>query len=865
MSSYKILIWITPIFSMAMQCAVAHSESEKPLSHFDSRLLFGKKKQKIDLSTFSIAHYIAPGRYLSQVIMNGKYLGLKDVRFERINEDQTTLCIDPPLLKSLDLNAEIIKTYTAKACVSVQEISLDASYQFDVSELKLSISIPQAYTNQRPQGYISPDLFDSGVTAAFIRYDYNVYMDRFKDTNDNQNTELNTKGRNNQYAQYLNLDAGLNFDEWSYRHQGAFDSNQSTLGNYSATQNEFSRDITHLRSRISFGEFINRSLYIESIPLLGIQMYSELQMLAMSQRSYAPVIETYAQSNALLRIFQNGQKIDERTVAAGPVKINDLNVISSQGDLRVEVLEAGVEKRSFIVPLQANMNLVRPGQFNYNVAFGQYHANAYRTQTQIGQASAEYGLNNMMSLYGGSSLSNPYQAYFIGSAFNTFIGGMNLDYELSQYSKNTDQGNGHRIQASYRYADQVLGLRTQFNARRYSQDYLGVNQAMRRFDSLQYPSAVVETEQDVIQLGTREYDLHHRLKNQYSLSFNQAFRHANWGGLYLNLMQNSYWHNAKNYYQLGVAYNNHWRELSYSLGLSESENKFSTDRQIYFSLSVPFNFKQRRINSNSYVTHNKNQNSGLQASSHINGVLGKEQQGSFDLGIANNAMQNHGAVAVTGNITQQFSKMTVNGSFNDDSAHTQFSASAKGAIVAHARGLTAVNQLTDTYTIIHADQGQGAIVENAWGVRLDRYGNAIYPHSIPYQANQISIDPSDLALNLNMIENSKTIVPRMNSATFAEFNTKKSTLIVLLIQNAQHRFAMGTEVLNSNAQIIGRISQSNEVVVENEDLLTSHLRIQWGETPQQSCSIKLDQLNINFSLFKKNEFNIINVECLENV
>ncbi len=47
MSSYKILIWITPIFSMAMQCDVAHSESEKQLSHFDSRLLFGKKNKKL--------------------------------------------------------------------------------------------------------------------------------------------------------------------------------------------------------------------------------------------------------------------------------------------------------------------------------------------------------------------------------------------------------------------------------------------------------------------------------------------------------------------------------------------------------------------------------------------------------------------------------------------------------------------------------------------------------------------------------------------------------------------------------------------------------------------------------------------------
>ena len=59
-------------------------------------------------------------------------------------------------------------------------------------------------------------------------------------------------------------------------------------------------------------------------------------------RSYSPVIENVAYTNALVRVFQNGQKVYERTVPAGPFKITDLTSNSS-GNLTLEVIENGMK------------------------------------------------------------------------------------------------------------------------------------------------------------------------------------------------------------------------------------------------------------------------------------------------------------------------------------------------------------------------------------------------------------------------------------------------------------------------------------------------------------------------------------------
>src|SRR5690606_17605732 len=126
-----------------------------------------------------------------------------------------------------------------------------------------------------------------------------------------------------------------------------------------------------IHSRTSIGQFNTNALPQESLPIFGVQLASDLNMLPWSMRYYSRVIENVAYTNALVRIFQNGQKIYERTVPPGPFKITDLTSTSS-GNLTLEVIENGGEKKIFIIPMQNSFNLLKPEQYNYSLALGNY-------------------------------------------------------------------------------------------------------------------------------------------------------------------------------------------------------------------------------------------------------------------------------------------------------------------------------------------------------------------------------------------------------------------------------------------------------------------------------------------------------------
>lgn len=393
-----------------------------PMFAFNANALFGKKNSNVDLSQFAVANFISEGSYDLAVAINGERVGRKLVNFKIVEKNKSAVvCLDPFLLDALDLTRETQERLPKNTeCLQVTDISPEASYVVDMSELTLSISIPLVNVVDRPRGYINPKLFDSGVPSAFVQYNYNTYRTEYK-----QNDASTT--------QYLSLYGGANYGDWSYRHSGSFSSEGSSLGNYHSSQNEFSTDVLALRARLSLGQFSTRTFHAYSLPIEGLQLVSDAQMLPMSQRSYAPVIEEFANSNALVTVYQNGSVIYERNVPMGAFKITDLNAISSQGDLTVQITEASGEKRRFIVPMQSNVNLVRAGFANYSVALGKYRLYNKTSNNSVAQATFDYGLTNSLTVYGAGQAAQKYNSYLFGAATNTFLGSFSYDIEIAKF------------------------------------------------------------------------------------------------------------------------------------------------------------------------------------------------------------------------------------------------------------------------------------------------------------------------------------------------------------------------------------------------------------------------------------------------
>ena len=187
----------------------------------------------------------------------------------------------------------------------------------------------------------------------------------------------------------------------------------------------------------------------------------------------------------------------------------------------------------------------------------------------------------------------------------------------------------------------------------------------------------------------------------------------------------------------------------------------------------------------------RNEQDQFTSNASVTGTAGANNQINFGLGVSDT--QNN--TRFNGNFNYLLPMVNMGSTVSVDSSNSQYSLSAQGAVVGHRYGITPVNSLPETYTIIHAENGAGANVSNAWGVKVDRFGNAIYPFNSAYTKNTISLDPKDLPANVTLESNQTDVIPRKYSSQLAEFKANKTSNLLLRIHaTAQPDLPMGSQL-----------------------------------------------------------------------
>ena len=220
----------------------------------------------------------------------------------------------------------------------------EATTRFDVGQQRLYLTVPRAFMGSHARGYIPPELWDNGITAGLINYNFTG------------NNVHNTTGGNSRYA-YLNLQSGLNFgarrlrdnSTWSYSSGGSASSNENR---WQHVNSWFERDIIPLRSRLTLGDSYTNGDVFDGINFRGAQLASDDNMLPDSQKGFAPVIHGIARGTAQVSVKQNGYEIYQSTVPPGPFTIDDLYAAGNGGDLQVTIKEADGTRRSSACPGQ---------------------------------------------------------------------------------------------------------------------------------------------------------------------------------------------------------------------------------------------------------------------------------------------------------------------------------------------------------------------------------------------------------------------------------------------------------------------------------------------------------------------------------
>ena len=288
--------------------------------NFDPEFLenAGGINSQVDLSVFKHSA-VLPGDYQVDIYINEQFVTTREVTFSLLN-NKLSPCFSHDDLKEIGLAIPKEDYVMEEQCINLQSIN-NTRFEAMPENKRLNITIPQAYEKYLYRGYVDPSLWDHGINALFVNYDFNGQNSFGRKDNDNNN------------SQYLNLRSGLNIANWRVRNYSTMNRGSDQKSpNWDSIHTYAQRDIAPMKSTITLGETTTFNDVFDSVPIRGGVLATNDQMYPDSMRSFAPTIRGIARTNAEVIVHQNGYMIDKRSVPAGAFEIRDLYPSSGGGD-----------------------------------------------------------------------------------------------------------------------------------------------------------------------------------------------------------------------------------------------------------------------------------------------------------------------------------------------------------------------------------------------------------------------------------------------------------------------------------------------------------------------------------------------------
>ena len=829
---------------------------------FDRSMLSGAGRNTTDLSRFEHGNFVLPGSYSVDISLDEVPIGRSAIRFAAPTADvSATPCVTRALLDKLglhpaDLSDRITTELAAdQACVAIADVIPGASTAFDVADLRLDVSVPQAYMGLRARGYVDPQYWDSGVNAGLLSYNFNSY---------------HTANRGmSQTSSYLGLDAGLNLGRWHLRHNSALNWQSAAAGNpathhWQGIATYAQRDLPGLRAQLTLGDSWTSGEIFDSINLHGVQLATDDRMLPQSLRGYAPTVRGIADSNAKVTVRQNGMVVFQTTVAPGAFTIGDLYATGYGGDFEVTVAEANGRVHTFSVPYASVPQLLRPGVSRFSVAAGQLRDESIRRKPDVLEATMQRGFTNLLTGYAGAEGAQGYGAVLLGSALNTRYGAFAMDVTTARTRiPGLDSLSGQSVRLSYSKIMAQTGTSLTVAAYRYSTSgYLTLGDAMRARDYARRGLPVFSTglERPILlngvpvsvlltpaqQAALAGIDLRallvptgvDRQRNNFSLALSQKLG-AHGGSLYVNGSARDYWNRSGTDTQFQIGYNNSFGRLHYSLSASRERDLFGrSDNRFMANVTIALGNGAHTPQLTAGL--NRSSSGDLQEQATLSGTAGADDRFNYGVTGTHDSGANTGSLGTSGSINGGYrgAHMLVNASFGAGSGYSQSSLNVTGGIVAHPGGITFGQTLGDTVAIVEAPEATGARIGNAVGVRVDRAGYALVPYLTPYILNTINIDPAGLSLDVQLDSTSAQVAPRAGAVVMVKFKSESGRFMLIQAHLANGKtLPFGAEVKDEQGQAIGVVGQAGRIMVRLAQA-TGSLSVQWqDQAVTRACSL----------------------------
>lgn len=776
--------------------ADAHADA---YAEFD-RSLLPSGSQAQDLSRFERGQVVLPGVYRLDLYVNDRWVGRADVRFAAPSPQASARpCFDRVLLERLGIGLDGIdpalrqRLAAPRACLALDEVVPQARVAFDQGDLRLDLSVPQADMTRAPRGYVAPEFWDEGMTAALLNYNFNAF--RFRNA-----------GHSQEQA-YLGLNAGLNIGAWRARYDTAATWQSGHGSHWQKIRAYLQRDLPSLGAQMVVGDTYTDGELFDALSLRGVQLYTDERMLPQSQRGYAPVVRGVARGNAQVRIRQNGALIYQAAVSPGPFVIDDLYPTGYGGDLEVTVTEADGSQQRFEVPYASVQRLLRPGASRFTAVAGTLRDSALAAHPFVVQGTYQRGFGHGLTLYGGVNGSRGYAALLGGTAINTRYGAWSLDLTgTTARLPGAARRDGRSLRLSYSKMLTATDTRLALAAYRYgSRGYLDLRTAEQLRD---YQRRGLDASRVL------------RQRSRFDLNLSQPLGEDG-GSLYVTGSLLSYWNRGGHDTQVQAGYQGSAGPVAFSLSAARIRDAFGrADNQVYLNVSVPLG---STTNAPSLTLSATRDSQGAdQQQAMLTGSAGDDQRFTYGATLSH-AERN--AVSVDGGYRSPYA--TFSAGHTEGDGYAQSSLGVNGALLVHRGGITFGQQTGGTTGLVHAADAAGARVLNGAGVRVDGRGYALVPYLTPYARTEVQIDPSGLPVDVQLESTTQSAVPTAGAIVPIEFRTSDLRTAIFRARIAGGgTLPFGASVEDAKGDPIGVVAQAGRIFARGVDARGS-LVVRW--------------------------------------
>lgn len=729
---------------------------------------------------------LLPGSYRVDLLVNGQLTGRRDVVFVQDPvSGRVTPCVDADLLQTAGVQLQSLTPPLSaddSACLDLPALMDQAAVDYDSTRLQLKLSIPQAFLSRSARGYIDPALWDEGVAAAYVNYQFNASESR----------SSGVGGSNNRNA-FLGLQNGVNLGAWRLRNDATLSWADGQSMDARSNRLLLQRDITAWKSQLALGEQYTDPTLFDSLRFRGAQLASDDGMLPDSERGYAPVIRGQAQSNAVVEVRQNGYTLYRANVPPGPFELTDIFPSGSNGDLEITVTEADGSKRVTHQAFSSLPLMLRKGRWQYSAAIGEYQG-GQNVRPGFAAGTLVYGIGDDSTVAAGLQFSADFQALNLGVGTNTPLGALSLDVtqSLSRVQGQRQQGQSVRLLYAKTFTRTLTNLT--LAAYRYSTD------GYRSFND--HANDLAGNSQ--AQFG--------RSRSRIDLTTQQDLgRERRFGSLYLNLSQQSYWGQSGSTGSVGLGYGNNWKRMGYNFSVSQSRDSRPggvSSTQAMLTFTVPLGDKPRSPRLYSNLSHTTGGGASLQAG--VNGYVGEDT--SYSVQAGHSSRDGSSSAGISVNHSADF--MQLSAAYNAARQYQSGSVGASGAIVVHGGGVNLSRTVGDTFALLQVEGLSGSELRAGDGGKLGRNGYVVQPYAQPYRVNSLNLDTRQLGADAELDDTVKQVVPRRGAVVKGVFKARRGLRAQFTLLRPDGGTApFGASVEDSEGKPLGIVDPKGKVLL----------------------------------------------------